>query len=643
MIRPNLKAAGGRLLERLPGPVRRVARRAYYGRLVRAAGEDAQTDLRLLKRVVAKGDLVVDAGASIGLFTKFLSALAGPEGLVYSIEPVPETYDVLESNVRGLGLANVRPQRCALSDADGELEMEVPRWSHGGENLYEARVTGGPPSGLRRVRVAARRLDALVPDRQVAFVKCDVEGHELACLQGAAEILRRWRPAWLLEVWGDPDAEGSHARRVFRFMEDLGYVAYWCDGHSLILRGPGRRSDNYWFLTSEQARRARHDPGRGCDRVAPTMPICIAGMHRAGTSMVARMLEGCGVDLGGPTYFAPPAPDNRDGYWEDLRFVGLNDRILDRFQGAWDHPPVLPDGWETSSGLDGERRDAEAILRWKGEPWGWKDPRNSLTIPFWRSLLPGIRVIVCVRNPLEVSDSLRARGYTSERFGLALWEAYYRAIEATVDGSFGLVTHYDSFLADPGAELDRVLAFLDLRPPGAVRDAVLSSAHPGARHQRRTAAEVEASGLTAEGRRLYAALRERGGPVYREVERRSSAEPLPPSAPAPAAPEPPRPRSHAEEIAEITAVLEAREAELASIKPVLAARDQEAASLKAVLAARDERIASILEPLTAHRDEIAAMRLEVASLRARLADRDRLVGSLKGLLAAIRNLVVPGR
>ena len=30
------------------------------------------------------------------------------------------------------------------------------------------------------------------------------------------------------------------------------------------------------------------------------MPICIAGMHRAGTSMVARLLEGCGLDLGGP-------------------------------------------------------------------------------------------------------------------------------------------------------------------------------------------------------------------------------------------------------------------------------------------------------------------------------------------------------
>jgi hypothetical protein len=229
------------------------------------------------------------------------------------------------------------------------------------------------------------------------------------------------------------------------------------------------------------------------------MPICIAGMHRAGTSMVARLLEGSGLDLGGPANFAPPAPDNRDGYWEDLRLVALNDRILDRFQGAWDHPPILPKGWEASAAVEPERRDASALAQTRSEPWGWKDPRNSLTVPFWRRCSPGSGSIVCLRNPLEVADSLRARGYTSERFGLALWESYHRAIEENVDSSFGLVTHYESFLADPRAELERVLGFSRSSPSAAVREAVLAAASPGARHQRRTSAEVEASSLEPRG------------------------------------------------------------------------------------------------------------------------------------------------
>jgi FkbM family methyltransferase len=253
--RPSLKGAASLLLERLPGPARRAARRAYYARLVRAAREDDHVDLRFLKRVVGRGDCVVDAGANIGLYTKFLSVLVGPEGLVYSVEPVPETYDVLVSNVRRLGLANVRPLHCALSDTDGELEMEVPRWPHGGENLYEARVAASPTApGLRRVRVASRRLDSLL-DRPVTFVKCDVEGHELPCLAGAAGTVRRWRPVWLLEVWGDPDVSGSRASQVFRAMEGLGYGAHCYDGRRLEPRARGRTSDNYWFLTSDRVGR----------------------------------------------------------------------------------------------------------------------------------------------------------------------------------------------------------------------------------------------------------------------------------------------------------------------------------------------------------------------------------------------------
>jgi FkbM family methyltransferase len=256
-MRPSVKGMANALLGTLPRPARRAARRAYYGRLVRAAGEGSQVDLSFLKRVVRPGDCVVDAGASIGLYTKFLSALVGREGLVYSVEPVPETYDVLVTNVRRLGLSNVTPLNYALSDVDGELEMEVPRWWYGGENLYEARVAAQGPAGLRRLAVPSRRLDTLVGDRPVAFVKCDVEGHELRCLGGAAETIRRWRPAWLLEVWGDPDAEGSEADRVFGAMEARGYAAHCWDGRLLASRAPGRRSDNYWFLTAEQVRYVR--------------------------------------------------------------------------------------------------------------------------------------------------------------------------------------------------------------------------------------------------------------------------------------------------------------------------------------------------------------------------------------------------
>ena len=95
-------------------------------------------------------------------------------------------------------------------------------------------------------------------------------------------------------------------------------------------------------------------------------------------------------------------------------------------------------------------------------PWGWKDPRTSLTLPFWRSAFGPLRTVVVVRNPLEVVTSLYRRNGFSTALALTLWQIYAeRALEDTSpDGR--LVTHYDSYFFDPDREITRVLDFLGL-------------------------------------------------------------------------------------------------------------------------------------------------------------------------------------
>ena len=61
---------------------------------------------------------------------------------------------------------------------------------------------------------------------------------------------------------------------------------------------------------------------------ADGLAVCIAGMHRSGTSMVARILSECGVYLGEPTELLPPAPDNVAGPFEHKEFLQLNDEVL---------------------------------------------------------------------------------------------------------------------------------------------------------------------------------------------------------------------------------------------------------------------------------------------------------------------------
>jgi FkbM family methyltransferase len=212
-----------------------------------------EPDLIVVRELVQPGTIAVDLGANIGTYTKVLSDLVGPAGTVISVEPVPQTFEVLSRIVQSLGMCNVSCINAAISDSDGEVVMELPNYDTGGINFYQAKVVASSEKRVvgsrRQVVVPALRLDTLVGETGiVGFVKCDVEGHELACLSGAEMVLNSHSPAWLVEVWGDPDEPGTKAMQLFGIFEGLSYVPWWFDGHRLVNRQPGERSTNYFFL-----------------------------------------------------------------------------------------------------------------------------------------------------------------------------------------------------------------------------------------------------------------------------------------------------------------------------------------------------------------------------------------------------------
>ena len=174
--------------------------------------------------------------------------------------------------------------------------------------------------------------------------------------------------------------------------------------------------------------------------------------------MLTRLLHACGLELGPESEMMAAQGDNPDGFWENLRFVALNDEILSELGGAWDLPPVRD---FKSDRLDPLRAKAELLIEdfRSAAHWGWKDPRTSLTLPFWQELLPTLKVIVMVRNPLEVAYSLRKRNGTSYAFGLRLWEIYNRFLLEATQPDHRIVTRYDLFFEDPLKELQRITDF----------------------------------------------------------------------------------------------------------------------------------------------------------------------------------------
>jgi hypothetical protein len=194
--------------------------------------------------------------------------------------------------------------------------------------------------------------------------------------------------------------------------------------------------------------------------------FAVVGMHRSGTSMVSRVLNLLGANLGPEGDLMPPKPDNPKGFWESLTVTQLHDDLLAHLGGRWDRPPVLPDGWENAESLapfvdrirsivDTHFSDAALSV--------WKDPRGSFFIPLWRRVVPIAGTVLCVRDPDEVARSLAAReGMDAER-AAALFLRYLVAAWQSDGGH--LLVRFDDAFEQPRELSARLASFTGLPSP----------------------------------------------------------------------------------------------------------------------------------------------------------------------------------
>ena len=170
-------------------------------------------------------------------------------------------------------------------------------------------------------------------------------------------------------------------------------------------------------------------------------------------------------------------------------------------------PPPRPESWN-NAGLEALGDRALELIRQLSDlrRWGWKDPRTCLTMPFWRSLLPDLRTVIIVRNPLEVAYSMHQRNGTSYAFGLRLWEIYNRQLLAHIAARSRIVTHYQIFFENPEAELSRLARFTGL--PEAETAAVARLVVRDRRHTSFTTEQLIDAGASEQLVALYRSQKE---------------------------------------------------------------------------------------------------------------------------------------
>lgn len=217
--------------------------------------------LRFLAKVVKPGDLAVDVGAHFGIYTAALSALVGPRGRVLAFEPQTLVFAALQR--KRLPHANADLQQVALSAAAGRVTLCIPFVAGGVPEPALATLEPIAPPFLTD-EIVTRTLDSYKKSLHgLAFVKVDVEGHEIAFLDGARSVLRASRPLVQIE-----DNTGGHRLAAYLRGGGLpGYTLHVLVGGSLrrFDARPARRHINFYLVPEPLTGPADH-ARTGADR-----------------------------------------------------------------------------------------------------------------------------------------------------------------------------------------------------------------------------------------------------------------------------------------------------------------------------------------------------------------------------------------
>ena len=216
-------------------------------------------ELQMLTALMPQQGTALDVGANLGWYSVHLAREGGEGARVYAFEPIQATFDVLEANVRLNGLVDrVIPRRIALGDSAG--------WA----DFYTPAVTGSVAASRRQLlpiepqlveRCTVQTLDEFAGRESladIALIKCDVEGGELAFLRGATATLASQRPILMIELlrkWSA--AFGYQPSTAVDLLASLDYRCHIARGAELVEVqhiAEDATETNYFFVPAEKIR-----------------------------------------------------------------------------------------------------------------------------------------------------------------------------------------------------------------------------------------------------------------------------------------------------------------------------------------------------------------------------------------------------
>jgi len=167
---------------------------------------------------IRKGDVVIDIGANVGMFTVKAAKAVGEKGLVIAVEPHPENITLLYRNIERLKLQNVKVIRKALGSGKRKAKLFL--------------ATPGTSSLVEREEkpflwVEVDTLDNLLSElriRKVDLIKIDTEGSEVEILKGAQKTLNSKKVKLVIAAYHDLPNGKPELNEIMTLLKSKGFI-----------------------------------------------------------------------------------------------------------------------------------------------------------------------------------------------------------------------------------------------------------------------------------------------------------------------------------------------------------------------------------------------------------------------------------
>lgn len=197
--------------------------------------------------------------------------------------------------------------------------------------------------------------------------------------------------------------------------------------------------------------------------------MIVTGMHRSGTSLLAMTLEQLGVPFGPPEAFYQADQWNARGYFErrdvidvDSRMISGLDRTGSRSAKALGQVRYLTQPRLSRVVARGERyHETMAAIAQEVGDGAVKDPRMCLTWSAWAQVAPVSSVVVGIRHPYDVAQSLRRRQSIPTQVGLSFWRYHIAALRDRTPDQL-VVVDTERLQSRPNEELAALVEALGL-------------------------------------------------------------------------------------------------------------------------------------------------------------------------------------